>query len=440
MFALIITGFIKGITGTLNPIDYTAAQELLPRETLSGITLLIFLRAFSSGCSALTGVEAVSDAVPSFRDPATKTARHVLYMLGTIIIIIFGGISFLASAIKVIPLPNVTVMSQMAEVVFGKGIMFYVIQFTTALILLLAANTAYNGLPILLSILSKDRYMPLQFAQRGTKLSFSNGIMFIFIAGALLLIAFKADIHALIPFYAVGVLISFTISQSGMFIKWTKLKEQGWRYKCLINGIGAIVTFIGMVVVFVMKFSGGAWVLAIVIPLIMLFMLYTHRHYTYFGKAISIEGYDYHYEESKSRDMLPCVVLIHNMNKASLKTFDYAKDISSNIVALHISTTPDHTKELKRQWEEFKITVPLTIIPTPYRDILQPLDQYIADRESKLLHGQRLTVVLTKFIGSGWQDRIFHNQTSYFIESKLVKHKNVVTVLVPYLYRAKDEE
>ena len=440
MFIMIITGFLRIITGTLVPVDYSAAQDIVSGETLSGITLLIFLRAFSSGCSALTGVEAVSDAVPSFRDPATKTARHVLYMLGLIIIVIFGGISFLASSIKVVPLPNVTVMSQMAAAVFGKGILFYIIQFTTALILLLAANTAYNGLPILLSILAKDRFMPLQFTHRGTKLSFSNGIMFIFITGAILLIAFRADIHALIPFYAVGVLISFTISQSGMFIKWTKLKEPGWRYKCLINGIGAVVTFIGMIVVFVMKFSGGAWALAIVIPLIMLFMLYTHRHYVYFGEAINIEGYNYHYKESQSKDTLPCVVLIHNMNRASLKTLDYAKDISSNLVALHFSSAQEQTEELKKQWEEFKITVPLTVIPAPYRDILLPLDQYITSREVQLAHGQRLTVVLTKFIGGGWRDNIFHNQTSFFIESKLVKHKDVVTVLVPYLYRVKGEE
>ena len=194
-----------------------------------------------------------------------------------------------------------------------------------------------------------------------------------------------------------------------------------------------------MIVVFVMKFAGGAWALAIVIPLIMLFMLYTHRHYVYFGKALSIEGYHYHYKESQSRDMLPCVVLIHNMNRALLKTVDYAKDISSDLVALHITSASEQTEELKKQWEELKIKVPLVVIPAPYRDILPPLDQYITERESKLAHGQRLTVVLTKFVGGGWRDDIFHNQTTFFIESKLVKHKDVVTVLVPYLYRVKGE-
>ena len=434
MLAMIITGFVRVLIGTLPPIDYSGVADLIPKETLSGITLLLFLRAFSSGCAALTGVEAVSDAVPNFRDPPVKTAKHVLYMLGTIIIFIFGGTSFLASILKVMPLQGVTVLSQMGGAVFGGGVLFYLLQFTTALILLLAANTAYNGLPILLSILSKDHFVPHQFGHRGTKLSFSNGIMFIFVMGALLLLVFKADTHALIPFYAVGVLVSFTISQSGMFIKWIKDKEKGWQYKCIINGFGALVTLIGTIVVFMMKFMGGAWVLVLVIPIIMLFMSRTYNHYLKLGKNLSVEGYNYQYTESKSRDKLPCIVLIHNMNKAALKTFDYAKEISSDITALHISTSSEDTKSLRKQWQEFGIGVPLTVIQAPYRDILQPLDKYISKRESKLLAGQNLTVVLTKFVGNHWRDRIFHNQTTFFIENRLGKHKKIATVLVPYQY------
>jgi amino acid transporter len=440
MLIFIITGFVRVFTGTLQPIDYSGAQQdLIPQGTLSGITLLLFLRAFSSGCSALTGVEAVSDAVPNFREPSTKTARHVLYMLGSIIIFIFGGTSFLASMLKVVPMPGVTILSQMANAVFGNGIMFYILQFTTALILLLAANTAYNGLPILLSILAKDWYMPRQFGHRGAKLSFSNGILFIFFVASALLIIFRADTHALIPFYAVGVLISFTISQAGMFVKWIKMKEKGWQYKSIINGVGTLVTLIASIVVFVMKFASGAWALAIVIPLIMLFMSFTHRHYFEFYKAISLDGYDYHYEKSTSPNNLPCIVLIHNMNKAAVKTFEYAKKISSNITALHISTTPAHTEKLEKQWKEFGIDIPLTVISTPYRDILSPMEQYISEREGQLKKGEHLTVVLTKFVGNGWRDSIFHNQTAFFIENRLGRHRNVITILVPYLYHTKDE-
>lgn len=439
MAILIITGFIRIVSGTLDPIQYSPAQlGMIPTDVLSGITLILFLRAFSSGCSALTGVEAVSNAIPSFKEPSQKTAKQVLFMLGGIIVFIFGGTSFLAGILKVIPVEGTTVMSQMANAVFGNGIFFYILQFTTSLILLLAANTAYNGLPILLSILAKDRYMPRQFAQRGTKLSFSNGIMFILVAASVLLIVFGADTHRLIPFYAVGVFVSFTISQAGMFVRWARSKEQGWQFKSLINGIGAVITLIGTIVVFTTKFTHGAWMLIIVIPVIMLFMSKTNRHYANFYKAINIEDYHYTYKESKSRDKLPCIVLIHNMNKASLKTFDYAKDITSNVTALHISTTPAHTQLLAKQWEEMNITIPLTVLQAPYRDILQPLEEYVSERESKLKKGENLTVVLTKFVGNRWRDRIFHNQTAFFIEGKLGKHKNVATVLVPYIYDGSD--
>ena len=437
MFVMIATGLFRVFSGTLEPINYPEAQAAVSGN-VQAMTVFLFLRAFSSGCSALTGVEAVSDAVPSFKDPSQKTAKHVLYLLGIIIVVIFGGTSILAATLKVMPAEGTTLMAQMANLIFGNGFMFYCLQITTFIILLLAANTAYSGLPILLYILAKDHYMPHQFAHRGTKLSFSNGIMFIFVMGAALLIAFEADTHKLIPFYAVGVFVSFTISQAGMFVRWIKVKENGWQYKSIINGVGAIITLIGTVVVFVTKFEHGSWVLLIAIPLIMVFMSFTHKHYSIFLKAIGVDGYNYVYKESKSHDVLPCIVMIHNMNKASLKTFDYAKDISSDVTVLHISTTPTHTEKLKMQWEEAGIGVPLTIIEAPYRNIFDPLEEYVRMRESQLQKGQNLTVVLTKFVGNGWFDKMFHNQTTFFIENKLDKHKNVATVLVPYIYHRKE--
>lgn len=438
MAIMIITGIIRVITGSLHPVSYSPQElsSLIPLDILPSITILLFLRAFASGCSALTGVEAVSNAVPSFKEPSQKTANHILFMLGGIIVFIFGGTSFLASVLKIIPIPEKTVMSQIASSVFGSGFMFYLLQVTTSLILLLAANTAYNGLPILLAILAKDGYMPRQFSQRGAKLSFSNGIIFILIVASILLIVFKANTHALIPFYSVGVFVSFTLSQSGMLIKWIKSKEKGWRHKSLINGFGALVTFVGTIVVFVTKFSQGAWALAIAIPLIMLFMAKSHKHYTAFAKQISAEGYSYVYTESTSNNKTPCVVLVRNISKAMLKTLDYTKNISSNIIVLHISTTPSHTERLQKQWEQMKIGMPLTIIEAPYRDVLTPLETYITEYEKKLKKGEHLTVILTKFIGESWRDIIFHNQTTYHMERKLRKHRDVITVLVPYVYNS----
>ncbi len=435
MMALIFTGVFRFFSGNLAPIQYEPAQiSHLLSQNIQGMSLAVFLCAFSSGCSALTGVEAVSNAIPSFKEPSQKTAKQVLFMLGGIIAVIFGGTSFLATILKVVPLEGKTVLSQMGTMIFGNGIMFYILQLTTSLILLLAANTSYSGLPILLAILAKDHYMPVQFSQRGTKLSFSNGIMFIFAVSSFLLIIFNADTHKLIPFYSVGVFVSFTISQFGMFVKWMRFKSPGWQYKSIINGVGALVTFIGSIVVFTTKFSHGSWALLIVAPLLMFFMDATHKHYLRFLKGISVLGYDYKYKESVSSDVFPCVVLINKINMAALKTLDYANKITSNLTALHISVSHEETKRLQKQWENLKIGVPLKIIYTPYRDIVTPIREYIKERSEQLEEGENLTVVLTRISGNDFLNKLYHNQTTFFIEKELRKYENVATILVPYFY------
>jgi len=432
MAILIVAGLVRFLTGTLEPIDYSAQPGIVSAGTVTSLTLFLFLRAFASGCAGLTGVEAVSNTVPNFREPSVKTAKHVLYLLGGIVMFIFGGTGFLAGQLQVLPVENTTVISQIADAVFGKGIMFFLLQFTTALILLLAANTAYSGLPVLLSILSHDSYVPRQFSHRGAKLSFSNGIILISVVSALLLVAFRADTHALIPFYAVGVLVSFTISQAGMFVKWLKMKAKGWQYKSLINGFGALITFVASIVVLVMKFTEGAWILAVVIPLIMWFMLFTHKNYHRYSRAISVAGYDYRPKVSESANRQPCIVLIHNMSRGTLKTLDYAMSISSNITALHISTTGSHTALLQQQWAALEITVPLTVIKAPHREVLGPLSDYITEREDALPPGEILTVVLTEYSGNRYY-KLFHNHTPFYIEQQLSRHDSVVTVLVPFI-------
>ncbi len=431
MVILIITGFAKYFSNNLEIINYDSNIY----NNLGNMNIILFLCAFSSGCSALTGVEAVSNAIPSFKEPSQRNANHVLFMLGGIIILIFGGTSFLASALKVMPLHDKTVLSQMGAVIFGQNsFMYYLLQFTTSLILLLAANTSYSGLPVLLSVLSADHYMPHKFSQRGRKLSFSNGIIFIFFMSSILLVIFNADTHKLIPFYSVGVFVSFTISQFGMFVKWTKSKKPGWKYKSTINGIGAIVTFIGSIVVFTTKFIHGSWVLLVIIPIIMSFMLYTYKHYFKFLKNISILGYDYKYKKSQSLDTFPCIVLINKINKAALKTFDYANMITSNLTVLHVSFSDKETERINRQWDKLHIQVPLTIIHTPYRDIMTPITDYISNRELNLKENENLTVVLTRISGNKFWDKIYHNRTTFIIERELRKHEKVSTILVPYIY------
>lgn len=437
MGILIVVGFVRLALGTLSPVQYSADIAVSASEGLKGVTLFLLLRAFSSGCSALTGVEVVSNAVPSFRKPTQRNAKHVLYILVGVIIFIFGGSTLLVTQLQIIPMEDSTVISQVGKAVFGGGVLFYILQFATSFILLLAANTAYNGLPTLLAILSEDGYMPRQFMQRGTRLSFSNGILFIFVASALLLVIFKADTHYLIPLYAVGVFLSFTLSQSGMVIKWFKNKDRGWKHKLLINGIGALMTGVGTAIVFLTRFAQGSWILVIVIPIICFLMYRVHKHYEFIKEQLKADDFMEHYHRSVSNDKNLCIVLASSMTRSVLKSLNYANLMTSNVVALHISADDKQSERLKEQWERTGIDVPLKIIKAPYRDILEPLENYISEQETNLAPGDTISVVLVRFIQERWFDNALHNQTTYFIEKKLRQHKNVATVIMPYIYSAK---
>ncbi len=436
MAILIIGGLLKLITGTLNPIDYT--KPILPEETVQGVGILVLLKAFSSGCSAMSGVEAVSDAVPSFKEPSKRNAKHILFILGGIIVFIFGGTSILAVHLQVAPLEGHTVLSQISSAVFGHTFMYYVIQVFTSLILILAANTAYNGLPQLLYILAHDGYAPRQFSSRGTKLSFSNGILFIFISASLLIIGFRSETHRLIPLYSVGVFISFTVAQIGMYKKWLSLKEKNWQYKFWINGFGALVTLVVSVIVFSMKFADGAWILAIAIPTIMTGMYFINKYYAKIGKQLHLETFYPYYNKDAVRST-QCILLVHDINKPFLKAINYANSISSNITALHVCRHPEHAKTLRKKWDELGIPVELKIIETPYRDIIKPMDNYLWQREQELNHGENISVILIKFITAHWHDNLLHNQTAYFLSHHLSKHKNIATVILPFHYMLDDK-
>jgi len=431
MAILIIAGLFKLITGTLTPIAY--ATPILPTETIQGIGLLIMLKAFSSGCSAMSGIEAVSNSVPNFVKPSARNAKHILIMLGVIIIFIFGGTSILAINLQVAPMVGHTVLSQISAAVFGHTFFYYVIQVFTALILILAANTAYNGLPQLLYLLAHDGYIPRQFSSRGTKLSFSNGIVFIFVMASLLIIGFKSEVHSLIPLYSVGVFISFTIAQYGMFKKWRTTKEKNWQYKCWINGFGSLVTLVVSIIVFSTKFIDGAWILAIALPGIMLTMYFINKHYTFIGNQLNLNEF-YPYYDKDVVTSTQCILLVHDINKPFLKALNYANSISNDITALHVCRHPEHAESLRKQWMELQIPIKLNILETPYRDIIKPMDDYLWMREKELKPGENISVILIKFVSEHMYDSILHNQTTYFISQHLSKHKNVSTVVLPFHY------
>ncbi|MCL2818191.1 MAG: APC family permease, partial [Actinomycetia bacterium] len=426
MAIMIVTGLVELAAGKLVPLSYTQVPAQSMDPALSWVFILLLLRAFSSGCTALTGIEAVSNSMPSFKEPRQRNAKIVLYCLATIVLFIFGGSVILAQSLQVMPLEGHTVISQMGAAVFGSGSpLFYFLQFATAFILFLAANTAYTDLPNLLAILAHDGFAPRQFMQRGTKLSLSNGILLIMVAASLLVIVFRAQVHYLIPLYSVGVFLSFTISQAGMIVKWVRDKEAHWREKMLINVLGAFMTGVGLIIVFVMKFTHGAWMLAIAIPALVFLMWRIHMHYQQVREAVSISKKEFlaRYRKSETSDNFLCVVPVAGIDRSTLKMLNYANKMSSNVVAINIAQDKKAAKRLRKKWTNYEIDDPLEIIVNQYRNVVPPIEDFLEERETTLQSGEVIAIILTKFVTKNLADVLLHNQTTYLLTRALQNHR-----------------
>ncbi|MBW9153202.1 APC family permease [Clostridium estertheticum] len=427
---LIITGVIRHFIFGYSP----APLYSIPKQ-IGDITIFLFLRAFASGCTALSGVEAVSNGIPNFKEPSQKNAKAVLVLLACLVLFIFGGLSFLSKIYQPVPVANVTVFAQIAQQVFGKGIMFYIIQVTTAFVLVMAANTAYAGLPLLLSLMAQDGYVPRQFSQRGKRLSFSNGIIVLAAAAGILIIVFKGDTHLLLPLYAVGVFLSFTLSQVGMYLKWTRSKEEGWKHKSVINGLGAIVTFITVILIGITKFVHGAWLVFIIIPALVYSMGKIKDHYNKVVKQIKLSNDERPNIGIKTNNEQHVIILLGTLNKTFLKSLNCARCLSNNVVAFHVSTDPATTEKLKAKWKEYNPGIPLIIEHSAYRDVIEPLMNFIESEDRASKHGETVTVVISQFVITKWWHNILHNQTGYFIKSMLYKNRNVAVLTVPYIIK-----
>ena len=427
---LIVTGIVRHYIFGYSPVPLFS----VPKQ-IGDITLFLFLRAFASGCTALTGVEAVSNGIPNFKEPAQKNAKAVLALLAFLVFFIFVGLSFLSTIYHAVPVEHMTVIAQITQQVFGKGIMFYIIQTTTAIILVMAANTAYAGLPLLLSLIAHDGYVPRQFSQRGKRLSFSNGIILLAVAAGILIIVFKGDTHSLLPLYAVGVFISFTLSQVGMFLKWKKGKEHGWKHKAFINGLGATVTFITVILIGITKFFHGAWIVCIVIPLLVYLMIKIKKHYTEVAQQIKLTLDQRPNEGAITNNNQHVIILVDTLNRSFLKSLNCARCLSQNIVAFHVSTDAAATEKLEKKWKNYNAGIPLIIEHSSYRDIMGPLMNFIESEDRALKHGETVTVVITQFVITKWWHNLLHNQTGYFIKSMLYKNRNVAVLTVPYIIK-----
>ncbi|QXE17358.1 APC family permease [Clostridium sp. 001] len=433
MITMIIYGFIKySIYGAAAPMINTSIKAT---GTLS---IFLILRAFSSGCSALTGLEAVSNAVPNFKEPSQKNAKMVMILLSSLILFIFGGTSLLARFYHAVPTKNVTVLSQIALGVFGRNFMYYFIQITTSIILIMACNTAFTGFPMLMYVVARDGFAPRQFTMKGKRLSFSIGIEVLsFIAGILVLI-FKADVHSLIPLYSVGVFLSFTLAQTGMVLHWKSSTEPGWKKRALINGIGAIVTIITTLIIIYEKALAGAWIVIALIPIIVIIMASIKRHYDKVAEQLRASKEDILNIELGKKFTHICIIPIASLNKATLNALQYARSITPDVIALNVSIDKTSTEKLKTKWAELNTDILLVTKYSPYRQIITPLLKYIEIISNAASEDEKVTIILPQFITHKWWGNFLHNHTGFLLRENLLRNKNIVVSTYPY--HLNDEE
>ena len=399
---------------------------IVPTEVASAVGLWVILRAFSAGSVALTGVEAIANAVPAFRDPAPRHAGMALTWLGLILGTLFAGITFLTFGFGISPRPDETVLSQLGSVVFGSTLAYALLQITTALVLLLAANTSFTGFPRLASLLGRDRFLPRQLAHLGDRLVFSNGIVILGMAAISLLVVFHADPHALIPLYAVGVFLSFTISQTGMVLRWRRRRDPGWAWRAAVNATGALATGTVLLVIASAKFTHGAWMVLVVIPLLVGVFLSIHRHYENVERQLRVDltrpphGFNH-----------TVLVPISGINHPVVLALQYARSLSARVRAVYVSLDAAETKQIQAQWDQWNPGIELVVLEPSYPTIIAPLLEYI-DVVKNERDDDLVTVVLPEFVSRRWWHHMLHNQTALLLKGALLFRKDVVVTGVAY--------
>jgi len=448
MGALIIAGLFQLSTGTLQPLPY--AGQIPDTDPLVPAALaFLLLRAFASGSIALTGIEAVNNSMSQLREPRQRNAQIVLFSLAGIVFFLFTGTIILARALEVVPViepaidlaagaystGSLTVIAQMGQAVFGAdSILFFVLQVSSALVLFLAANSAYSDFPNLLAVLARDGYVPHQFGERGAKLTLSNGIIFLFVASSGLIIMFNASVHALIPLYSIGVFLCFTISQFGMCVHWAKEQEHHWKKRMLVNALGAFMTGLAFIIVVASKFVYGAWILVVVVPALCFVMYRIRRHYSEFYQSLAVCKKDFakRYQPTASKGVIDCYIPVNSITLPVLKNINFADQISKNIYLLHVSRDPEQEQKLVAQYNEFDLQIPLIVLDSPYRDLTTPIVNFLDEEESKLSSGRSIAVITSRFTFNHYFDNVLHNQTTYFISRVLRDYKDIAIIMVPF--------
>ncbi|HEX6129597.1 MAG TPA: APC family permease [Candidatus Limnocylindria bacterium] len=431
IYGLLVFGLWLTASGSLPA--YQAPPGWAEAHGGEALGILLILRAFSSGSVALTGTEAVSNGVPAFRPPEAKHAALVLVLMGTAFGTIFLGMSLIASQLGVLPDPSeqTTIVSQIAATLTGDGSPFhYLIQLSTALLLVLAANTAFNGFPRLASILGSHRYLPRQFQFRGDRLAFSFGIAVLAVLAAGLITLFQGSVTNLIPLYTVGVFLAFTLSQVGMVRHWWMLRDQdpAWRRRATLNAIGAAATGTVLVIVGVAKFALGAWVVLVLIPLLIAMMWGIHRHYARVEKDLAV---DWSLTPLPRISAPSVIVPIARLDGAALRALAYARSIASEVTAVHVTDDRDGIEAFKNAWDAWGEDVQLVVVESPYRSLMRPLLAYI-DAVDRLDPAAPVTVVLSEYVPRHFWEYALHNQTALRLKLRLFFRPRTVVIDVPY--------
>jgi amino acid transporter len=436
ILGMVVLGLFRLATGTLGPPPTAPAAQVTAGA--HALTLFLILRAFASGCTALTGIEAISNGIRAFRKPEADNAGKTLIAMVILLATMFVGITFLAWHLGVVPVEQDTVVSQIGRQIFGAGPLYLSLQAGTALILILAANTSFADFPRLASIMARDRNLPRQLANLGDRLVFSNGIMVLALFSAALIVVFGGETHRLIPLYAIGVFLAFTLSQSGMVVHWFREQGETWRIKAGINGLGACATAVVLVVIVASKFVYGAWIVILLLPLCVWMFRTINDHYARVAEQLSLEGLKPEgWVGLASRRRHKVIVPISGIHRGSLPALRFSRSLSKDVTAVVVDVEPEVTARIRDKWPRWGHDIPLVVLESPYRSTIGPLLAYLDEVDAREPERGLAVVVLPEFVTATWWQNLLHNQTAQLVKRALVYRrgqaaKDRVIIDVPY--------
>ncbi|MCS7050470.1 MAG: APC family permease [Thermomicrobium sp.] len=417
----------------IGPVPHPVRYEIPP--STSPLTVFLILRAFASGSTALTGIEAISNGLPAFKEPQAENARKTLLFMGLILASLFSGITLLSYRFHLVPSDRETIVSQLARTLVDGSPFYYAVQAATALILFLAANTAFADFPRLAYFLAHDRFLPGQFRFQGERLAYSTGILTLSALSILLVLLRGASVSALIPLYAVGVYTAFTLSQVSMVVHWWRVAEGRLRrvewHSLILNGLGALATGIVTVVVVVTKFIHGAWIVILLIPTLILLMLGIRKHYAFVAQQLRVTPAEARRRLRLVPRRIVAVVPVSSLNRASLTALNYARAIADDVTAVHVATEPESGELIEQRWREAGLTIPLIIVDSPYRELIGPLVA-VVEKLHREKGGPLITVIIPEFITAHWWERVLHTQTAWRLRRALLEIPDLVITSVPY--------